>query len=309
MAGELNVIYNATGASLYALLRQRTTGYVWNGTALVVWNNANIGAYDIPLTDQGGDYYSANMPATIGAGDYVIVYCVQAGASPAITDQDFKTETKHWNGAALVDTSVVTLSAYALTTVVKVKRYMGLSVDTYDDLLTELINAWTDRMERMSDAQFAARDHTDRVNGSGTRTLVLPYCPVNSIASLGLVTGAGTEEATEALTAQDYRYDSATGIVSLETALWASGNLRTFVRGFRNVVAVYNAGFATIPDDLDMLCRELVKEAFDRTRKDGAVKSESLADYSYTLADSITLTDLQSDRMRRWVGLALGNTT
>lgn len=47
----------------------------------------------------------------------------------------------------------------------------------------------------------------------------------------------------------------------------------------------YIAGYTTIPASLEEACLLLVKYKWDMLKKDSALKSESLGDYSYTLAD------------------------
>lgn len=107
MALELQTPYNGAGATLYAILRRKTDGYVWQTTTdtFVAWVNANIANYDIPLADQGGDLYAADMPSamTVGVG-LDIFYYVMAGATPALTDSPTTIkpyEEKVWLGNAL----------------------------------------------------------------------------------------------------------------------------------------------------------------------------------------------------------------
>jgi len=53
----------------------------------------------------------------------------------------------------------------------------------------------------------------------------------------------------------------------------------------------YTAGYSTAPFDLEDICIRLVVNRYNQSKKDGSVKSESLGDYSYTMADVRSLPD------------------
>jgi hypothetical protein len=97
MANELKANYNGT-ADIYAIIRNRSTSYVWNGTSFVAWVDADIASYDVALTSRGGDLYSASMPAAISEGDYFVDYYKREGATPAITDPRLDGHPINWSG-------------------------------------------------------------------------------------------------------------------------------------------------------------------------------------------------------------------
>jgi hypothetical protein len=53
----------------------------------------------------------------------------------------------------------------------------------------------------------------------------------------------------------------------------------------------YTAGYSTAPFDLEDICIRLVVNRYNLSKKDGSIKSESLGDYSYTMADMRSLPD------------------
>lgn len=53
----------------------------------------------------------------------------------------------------------------------------------------------------------------------------------------------------------------------------------------QNIFVDYTAGYVTIPDDIEIAAKDLVRIMFNRRTVDGSLKSEKLGDYSYTLAD------------------------
>lgn len=61
--------------------------------------------------------------------------------------------------------------------------------------------------------------------------------------------------------------------------------------GHQSIFVDMTAGYTTIPFALEMLCLEMVKDKYDQSKKDLSVKSETLGDYSYTLADWKVISD------------------
>lgn len=100
-ANEIEFVY-PSGSTLYALVRQPSTAKVWDaGTAAWdTWADGDIGDYDIPMTDQSGDYYTATFPATIGSGSYTVSIYLQAGGAPATSDSLLGVGPIVWTGSA-----------------------------------------------------------------------------------------------------------------------------------------------------------------------------------------------------------------
>jgi hypothetical protein len=63
-----------------------------------------------------------------------------------------------------------------------------------------------------------------------------------------------------------------------------------WIRGIEYFVD-YTAGYATAPIDMEDICIRLVVNRYNQSKKDGSIKSESLGDYSYTMADVRSLPD------------------
>lgn len=100
MSDELH-LSSPSGVTVYAIIRRRTDGYAWrtSTSTFIAWDNAQITNFDIPLTDNGGDHYSADFPTGITtAGYFDISYYYQDGASPATDDDRLWGETIYWDG-------------------------------------------------------------------------------------------------------------------------------------------------------------------------------------------------------------------
>lgn len=103
--------------------------------------------------------------------------------------------------------------------------------------------------------------------------------------------------------------DYNSGVFAFRPAYWAGEAphfARTMPAGSQQMLAEYRAGYETIPDDLAMLCNELVTDTFNRSNRDNTVTSETLHEYSYTLADTMKFTDSIRARMSRYMRFAVG---
>jgi hypothetical protein len=189
MSKELRVTYQGS-ATIYAIIRKISDATVWNGSSFETWADGNIATYDVALTNQSGDFYSADFPSAISVGNYRVNYYVQAGGSPAITDLIVGTAADlYWDGSTTGSVSSVTLSTYALTTLEALKRFLRIADTDSDTLLTETINQTSALIERVTSRQFLARDYRERRDGEWQRRMVLANFPIQSVNRISY--GAG----------------------------------------------------------------------------------------------------------------------
>jgi len=104
MANEINHPYRATGATLYAVMRQ-VSGQRWNASTLAfeTLTVANWANYGLPLaeTPAGGYFYIGSLPAIGGvmvAGWYWVDLYAQAGETAAVSDVLVASYFGHWDG-------------------------------------------------------------------------------------------------------------------------------------------------------------------------------------------------------------------
>ena len=97
--------YSSTGETLYALIRN-DSGLIWDtvGSSFVTYVTANLGIYDVPLTEQGtaSQFYTFTFPSAISAGSYQTVIYNQSGGSPAEGDLSVANGEIEWSGSILV---------------------------------------------------------------------------------------------------------------------------------------------------------------------------------------------------------------
>jgi len=174
-----------------------------------------------------------------------------------------------------------TIHAYALTTLDAVKALLGITGSSDDAVLTHLINAATDWIERVTgQRRFKQTTHTNELfDGNGSHNLFTRNYPNVSITLLEKRT---SPSAFETIASAKYYVDPVIGRILLDE--------RT-ERGAANYRITYIAGYATIPTDLEQLCIKLVVDEFNSRSGGGGITQESLGEYSVTFADTGLLTD------------------
>jgi hypothetical protein len=103
MAFDRIIAYpSATDLGLYATLRSKTDGKVFNGTATETWLDAHIGTYDVALTFLGGGAYGFTVPAALPHDDYTAFFHRPAViGTPAVGDTKLPDEWEfRWTGHA-----------------------------------------------------------------------------------------------------------------------------------------------------------------------------------------------------------------
>ena len=120
-----------------------------------------------------------------------------------------------------------------------------VSVD--DSLLNRLITSSSEWIKQYCNRDFTAANYTEYRNGWANQTkMALKNYPVNSVASVyinGVLVPASTTT-------------NQTGWVQNGGFIYLRGGI-TFTTGYANVVITYNAGYATIPYDLEQACIEI----------------------------------------------------
>lgn len=108
MANEIYTTW-PEGATLYATVRELSTGDVWNTstTAFESWADGSIANYAISLTDYDGNHYSVDFPADITEGYYKVDIFIQSGGSPADGDWSFVSGVMDWDGDSEIKLSTV----------------------------------------------------------------------------------------------------------------------------------------------------------------------------------------------------------
>lgn len=141
------------------------------------------------------------------------------------------------------------MAANDLVTFAMAKEY--LKIDDSQSIITGfLISAISDRVEAITGRNIKAADYTEYKDGTGDSYIILNNYPVNTITSICI----DTERAFPAgnnVASTDYYLNTATGIIELYHIYTTLGK--------KIIKVIYNAGFATVPEDL----QQAVFEALD----------------------------------------------
>lgn len=144
--------------------------------------------------------------------------------------------------------------------------------DADQGYVESLINTVCAEANRLSGRKLAARDLTERLDAGGRDTVLLREYPVNSITGVYVdptrTFGAGTELST-------YELDADAGLIITDMTLPACR---------RCVKVEYNAGYQTVPEDLQNAVIEGVKWMLSRYR------SEAIGIRSQTTPDGVEMT-------------------
>jgi hypothetical protein len=204
----------------------------------------------------------------------------------------------------------------ALTDLATVKAFLGIAADVtdHDAQLGQLISGADQAIKRWCRRDLEQATYTEYYSGLGERDLVLRQWPVTSVSDVRLDqagffgTRAGSFPESSALTLGTHYvlvFDEGStsnrgllrrvgGISSGFGGFWpieyyrgslAARRMPVWPQGDGNIKVTYTAGYATVPADLTLAANELVAWLRMTSKRGGMpLQSESLADYSYTLA-------------------------
>jgi hypothetical protein len=222
------------------------------GTVAVLTVTAPDGTTTTPaVTATGtlGSIYTATVPATL-AGTYLLVWTATGTVVDAVADQ-----------------FSVIVAGLDLANLHDVKTELRLSqVDTtYDEQLRTWLKAATAVVENITGPILPA--HRVDVMDGGNDFFVLPFRWVQSIQDLHETRGVTNYVLTEqplgsATNAWGYTWDRNTGMVVRRTSTSAPMN---FPDGTNVVSVSYTLGMLTIPEDIQMAAKKLVKHWFGKS--------------------------------------------
>jgi len=183
----------------------------------------------------------------------------------------------------------------ALCTAAEYKAWRGVTGSGYDTLYGTLIGTATAEIERMCGRtaggfESANGPFTETFDGDGTQSLRVSNGPISSITSIKF---GNTDQTT--LDSTTYTNDGERTILLLPRAtgsfsqrddwgvpsLGSSGSV--FPIGHQNVEVVYAAGYATIPDDLKLVCFRFVDHYAASRGNDMETLTEAVGNTNATL--------------------------
>jgi hypothetical protein len=199
----------------------------------------------------------------------------------------------------------VTLSPYALTTLEMAKVQLSIppATTTYDDVIKRFINEATGRIETFCDRKLKQRTGIVEIqDGFANDRILLDQWPATKPTQLWIDPTGLFTDTTYQLAAADFALDVSARGEGIGVVL--TGNCRFFPRGTKNVKAVYDGGFATIPDELEGACLWTVAFLYDMRNnqsvgKETVGKNQENTTYRSDLPDYV-MTTLLAYKRAEW---------
>lgn len=157
----------------------------------------------------------------------------------------------------------IVLSPFALTTLATAKEHIGIPTanTTFDARVIRYINAATAKIETYCDRMFKQRTGiVEYQDGFANNRLLLNQWPALKPTEVWIdLTGDFTDIKYQ-LSDSDFELDRSARGEGIGVVL---RNGRIFPRGTRNVKLLYDAGFTTIPADLEDCCLWTMEYLYD----------------------------------------------
>ncbi len=141
-----------------------------------------------------------------------------------------------------------------LITLAAAKTHLGVSGSDDDDTINLFIAAATGAMEEAATRHLEAAVVTEFISGCGTRLLRLNEPPDGGHGGVTTIhiDSARAWAAASLVDADDYFVDGS--VVEYLDRIWTWGQ--------RNIRAIYNAGVAAVPEDLQQACNAQVAKLY-----------------------------------------------
>ena len=152
----------------------------------------------------------------------------------------------------------------ALTTLARVKEYLGITASTWDDQFNNHIAEVSAEIQSWLGRKIVETTSTgEKFDSSGRNdALIVTGFPVISVASLTEDGTALVEDTGFELTEQDRSAGRITRIDS-------SGNALAWARGARNITVTYTHGFSSVPEGVTAAATRLVAADFRESQPGG----------------------------------------
>lgn len=140
-----------------------------------------------------------------------------------------------------------------LTSVGRVRDYLKLTTSADDGLIQALVTRVSEWAKSRMSRQIVRTTFTKRLNGNGRPSWMAPEYPILAVTSVMI---GGTTLVAE----RDYWFD--------EDSIYFKG--WTLTKGVGNVTIIWEAGYDTVPEDLDEAVAEIVAFAYQERDRIGA---------------------------------------
>jgi len=178
-----------------------------------------------------------------------------------------------------------------LTTLENALAWLGCSSDDVFGTLQRVITAISTAIQNGLGRDLLSQDHVEVFDGRGRSRIMMPDFPINSVASviIGELMEVSVPPRIVAPGSQAPGFTFSDKCVYVDPPYF-------FDKGRRNVQISYNAGYATIPFDVEQGCLIWIKAIMDGANYSANIKAASAGqtklDFSFALTKLSNLTVL-----------------
>ena len=149
------------------------------------------------------------------------------------------------------------LDAFALTSLDNVKSYLNIPTltITQDATLERMINASSAKIETFLDRKILKREFTEYQDGRSSDRILLREWPADKPTELWIDNDSVFTDTNNQIATSDYVLEDEIGVQLI--------NGRGFGKGRRNIKVVYEAGYTTVPYDIEEACIMTVAFFYD----------------------------------------------
>lgn len=165
-----------------------------------------------------------------------------------------------------------------LTSLEKVKEFIGITNTSQDTFLGTLLDGISDAIETDCQRAIALGTYSEKfdVEYDYTEDFMLTNYPVQSVVAL-------TDNGTLLTEDTDYYWETHGYVHRYPEDYY-------FTTGLRKIEITYVAGYDSIPDDVQLVTQKLVAQIYN-TRDTGSYSQEKIGDYSYSLLQNQKISD------------------
>lgn len=175
-----------------------------------------------------------------------------------------------------------------LTSLEKVKLFLGITTTTDDELLGIILDGVSDAIETDCGRAIALGTYNEKydITQDYVDNIQLNNYPVISVVAL--------TDNTVLLTVDTQYYWNKYGWVQRLPMGGVQDTGRTiagyFTIGYQKVAVMYTAGYDPIPDDVQLVCMKLTAQVYN-VKDTGSYESEKIGDYSYKTLTEAKISD------------------
>jgi len=147
--------------------------------------------------------------------------------------------------------------ANELTSLANAKEHLNIPVSetSQDTILTRFIGQASKTIERYLDRFIIKREYIEFQDGRNQNRIMLRNYPADKPSELRIDHSSEFTDADTLIETDDYEIDTlGNEVIFIE---------RIFPRGTRNIKITYDAGFTTVPEDIESACLWMVEWYFD----------------------------------------------